>query len=409
MTSQTTAKASASPAPGEIEEDVTLRDAIVIGWHGQRITPLVSAILPEVIELQRQHPEVYLERHWIGGPHLALIAPPASGAQPSHAPLDSVRDRIEATVGRLPQGPELTESEWNHLATTRGRAELIEPPYGHLRADGSVHREQYRLRSVELVGHEAYPIKERFLARSLSAVRASLERGDRMGSALRLLALHGSRWPLGGLEVGQLTYRSHLEDYLHLRDAAAAQRGDRGPSARAALAAATEPHAPAARRLVATLLEEAPDGRYVGTDPLLRQWSGVLDGVWPLATQAAADGIIGYEPGAEYADRAGRLGEAERRRWGYGEDRTYSNYHQHQRALSTLPEPVAAQEFSAYRFLTNQAYRTLPLLDITSTQRYVLCALLADAVEAVTGTTWQDLMREAAANADQMLNEGAQS
>lgn len=377
-----------------------IRDAVVVSWHGPEVTePLRAAILPVLTQLQRHHPDVYLERHWVGGPHLAVIAPP-SGSGVTGPDLAAVRQRLETALAEVPGGPELAEGPWLSQAAALGRSELIEPPYGPLRPDRQVSLERYRLRSLDLVGREAYPLKERFLARAVPAVDASLRRGDRMGSALRLLALHGSRWPLGGLEVGQLTYRSHLEDYLHLQDAA----GKPG-AVRAALDAAAAPHAAAARDLVTHLLQEAPTGRYQGEDDLLGAWSRVLDDVWPAALEAADAGAIGFEPGAEYADRAARLGEEELRRWGYGEDRSYSEYHKTQRSLSTLPEPVAVREFSAYRFLTNQAYRTLPLLDISASQRYLLCALLVDAVEAVTGTTWQDLMAEAAATAESMLSE----
>lgn len=372
-----------------------VRDAVVVSWHAERAaTLLTEAVFPQVTAAQSEHPDLYVERHWVGGPHIAVIAP--AGDRPA-VDLAALRQRIAEDSAGLPGGPELVESEWLPQAAARGRAELVEPPYGPLRPDRRVHLERYHLSSVDLVGAAAYPLKERFLARAVPALQLSHQHSDRLGSALRLLALHGSRWPLGGLEVGQLTYRSHLEEHLHL---------DQDGALRAAIEAAATTHAAGARSLVEHLLQEAPEGRYRGPDPLLQAWSEVLDDVWPPALQAAEAGVLGYEPGAEYADRADRLGAAERRRWGYGQDRTYSEYHQAQRALNTLPEPVAVTEFSAYRFLTNQAYRSLPLLDVSAAQRYVLCALLVGAVEDVTGTTWQDLMAEAAATADSMLTAG---
>lgn len=378
--------------------DPGVRHAIVVSWHAQRAADLLSkAVLPEVRQLQREHPATYAERHWVKGPHVAVIVP---DAEPGQVDLDDSRRRLTQAVAPLAGGPPLKEKEWLQQAAMLGKAELIEPPYGPLRPDRAVTVERYRPSSIELVGAEAYPLKERFLAAAVPAVGQTLAQGDAMGSALRLLALHGSRWPLGGIEVGQLTYRSHLEDHLHLHG---------GDELRAAVQTAVARHLDGARGLVAHLLQTAPDGRYDGEDPLLRSWSDLLDQSWPQALEAAASGILGYEPGEAYAAKAERLGEAEKRRWAYGENRTYSAFHEKQRSLSMLPEPVAATDFSAYRFLTNQAYRVLPLLDVTASQRYLLCALLTQAVEDVTGTTWMDLLSKAAEDASAMMGTGARA
>lgn len=325
----------------------------------------------------------YLERHWLRGPHVRLAVPTSM----PDAAVASAIGEIEAYLAAHPSLSDLVEADYVRLSEELGRAELVRPPYAPLRADHSVSVEDTTSATTALLSAPAFRLKELYLTEAvrplglaLDAVAGGLPRAV---PAFQALVASAARWPVGGIRSGQLSYRSHLEDYLANNDATGAVRA----RLESELARTKDKF----RVLFASVLDDTgADGVYHGADPYLRAWSHVFDVVWPPALAAAERRDFEEDHGPGYLEQARTFDAATERQWRFEQDRPSSEFHHRLARLNYLPDRIHVVPFAAYRFLTNTLTRWLPLLDVPPIERYFLSLAVSELTEERFGVTWQE-------------------
>ncbi|MEU8762744.1 hypothetical protein [Streptomyces sp. NPDC048659] len=332
-------------------------------------------------------PHVGMERHWLRGPHIRIWAAPDR--------LNALAGTARTVLGRHPSPQRLEERIHLDRSEALGRAELVPGPYGPLRPDNTVAVEELPAGPItELIGGAGLRLKQRVAAEFLPALAVSRSLDSLPGGlrAVPAMVALAATWPVGGVRSGHLTYRSHLEEYLHL--------GDPEGRLRARFAGRHAQIADAVDRLVGDVLagidDDHPDGArrgpYTGDDPVTAAWSAAFGRALAHATAAAERGELGEDLGSGYAALAARHWPADRARWEFGEDRGYSEFHRTLRGLDHLPERVHVTEFAAYRFVVNQFLRTVPLLDVSPVERYFAAFALCASVERLLGVDWRGLL-----------------
>lgn len=366
------------------------RAALAVAYHAPVKGDLVGQVMiPTALRLSARAGVacVHLTRHWRFGPHVQLVV---SGAD--HAALvgllEEERPRLAAAVESRASDYFLRESPYLALSAELGRAELVPPPYAPIWPDNSVRLLPEPLVPGLIVHPDAADLRDRFCAASLPALESVIARtaadpGDRLVATTEMLLAVAAAYPDRGLAHGYLSYKSHLEDYLQDNDAEGTIRSDfarryaRVGSAFEALA----------RRSLDRLDEPA---LYTGPDPALRAWSAAVhqtmaDAV-PLAGRGEAIDPLLHEG---YVQRASDLNDNLRRKYLLGDDREYSDFHSAFRGVQ-FTDVDAGRNFAAYRFVVNHLYSQLLLTDLSPAERLFLCHAVSEAVESVTGSTWQD-------------------
>ncbi|MBV6697008.1 hypothetical protein [Kitasatospora aureofaciens] len=364
---------------------------LVLSHHAESklalTTDLAAELLAEGTGPLAEGAGLGLERHWLHGPHIRIWG---AGDR-----LDAVAARARAVLDRHRSPQPLDEAGYLARSEALGRAELVPGPYGPLRPDNTVAAEELPAEQITgLIGTAGFRLKQQVMAEFLPALAVSRGLGDLPGGirAIAPMVALAATWPVGGVRSGHLTYRSHLEEYLHLHDPDGLLR-----------ARFAEQHARVAEpvdRIVAAVLDgiddDHPDGArrgpYTGADPVTAAWSAAFGRALGHATAAAERGELGEDLGPGYAARAARHWPAEQARWEFGDDRGYSEFHRSLRRLDHLPERVHVTEFAAYRFVVNQFLRTVPLLDVSPVERYFAAFALCDSVERLLGVDWRELL-----------------
>ncbi|MEU1598726.1 hypothetical protein ABZ468_39430 [Streptomyces sp. NPDC005708] len=362
--------------------------AVVVSHYDEDKSALLGrCLVPIALRLQAGYGTApcYLERHWFRGPHIRLVVP---GSLPGGVVMEEVVAPIRAYLTRHPSTTPLVTEDYLRLSEELGRAELVRPPYGPLRPDNTVSVEDQAAQaqaSTVLIGESGYRLKQLYLTqavRPLEAALAAVGRGaHRAVPAFQALVANAARWPVGGLVTGQLSYRSHLEDFLANDDGDGRIRArfeDQFGRTKAKFA-----------RVLAEFLENSTDGVYTGADPCLRAWTDVFDTVWPRVLAAAERRDFEEDLGPGYLDQAGLFDPQTERQWRFGSDRPSSEFHAQLGKLNFLDERVNVVPFAAYRFLTNNLTRWLPLLDVPPIERYFLSYAVSELVESHFGTSWR--------------------
>ena len=337
----------------------------------------------------------YLERHWLRGPHVRIVVTDPERAGEGGTLIGTLRTEsvplIEKYLAEHPSTEEIAPEEYLARSVELGRSELVLPPYGPLRSDNTVAEEQVPTQNtVALIGAEGYQLRQAFLTaamRPLHLAHRQIVGGEhRTVPAMKIMLLHASRWPFGGLESGYLTYKSHLEDFLLLND----QRG----TLRASYAGRFEKNRDAYTQVFRSVLDHSRDGVYQGEDGYLASWSAALDELWDQALELAGRQAIEEDLGPEYRATAEQFDADTERRWRFGDDREYSDFHQNLRKLNYLPQRTAVTEFAAYRNLTNHLLRWLPMLDVSPVERYFLAHVISELVQDEFGVNWRERLTQ---------------
>lgn len=317
----------------------------------------------------------HLERHWLRGPHVRLCLDDQEA-------LEEILSRLEELISSHPSSVELDESDFLTKSEQLGQAELIPGPYGPLRPDNAVTLESRQITSLTaLLGSaEAVECRAELLRDALDLIAVSADwlvstgnnSANRSQLALTALASHAAAYPVEGINGGYQSFLSHLEDFLTHHD----------PDGRLRHRFATiwSRH----RKSVTTFV------RNINTNLLAGAWHSWS--VRSLQTAGAAydRGELPALPGPEYAVRAKKLGGDDlAQRWDPSARQDYSEFHTSQRRLDFARLPYE-REFVTYRFCTNILYQLLLLLDVTVVERLQACSLLSNAVEEISGITWQE-------------------
>jgi lantibiotic biosynthesis dehydratase-like protein len=351
-----------------------------------------DCVLPQALALAA-HPGVercYVERHWLRGPRVRLCVRAGDPAVLDHARA-AVVPAIEAYVADHRSRAALDEAAYLQRSETLGTRELIKPPYGPLAPDNAVVLEDHAPRADLLGGELAVDYYEDFLTRAMAPLAAHLEaarrdRNARLDYAVRIMTMLAASYH-GGVVAGALSYRSHLEYFLH--------EDDRDGRIRARFAAHyAEAHDPIVGAVRATLADMT-DGVYTGTEPVLRAWGELFAFGRARGLELAEARVITEDPGPLFRAVASEMSEQALRPWTAYEGRTWSEFHDTLLRGAVLPQRVNVEIFSAFRWMVNLYYTVLKLLDVAPIERYFLNHLLSEAIEEVTGTTWKQQLQRA--------------
>lgn len=366
---------------------------LVVSHHDADKRPLLRDCL---VPLARGLPGSFLERHWLRGPHIRLALPTGT----PEAPLLSA---VSGHLRQNPSGQPVDEAAYARLSRELGRAELVAGPYEPVRPDNTVSIEDYPERdSVALLGEAGFGLKRRMLAGAVEPLAHGIEALDhgrhRVVVAMGALIANAARWPIGGLATGQLSYRSHLEDFLANNDA--------DGRVRALITTRFAEFEPALRAHFQAQVADTDHGRYTGADPYLQAWSQAFDDLWPPLLETARAGLITEDIGPGYLTAAKGFDARTERQWRFGPDRPSSAFHHELGKLRDLPQRVYVSEFAAYRFVTNQVTRWLPLLGISPVERYFASYAVCELTEQEFGVSWRDQLAAIRRDPHARISEG---
>lgn len=327
----------------------------------------------------------YLQKHWKFGPHIRLIF------EEDESQIDTVRSYMIGEMNRYlashPSQEKLDEVMYVKQSERLGTLELESGPYSPLYPDHELHVEPFYSDVNILGGMKQVELKDKLLTHAMPMIMALLletqnHKERRLYYVLQMMVMLADQYPKGGLARGQLSYRSHLEDFLFEHDKKDKLRG--------IFQYKYEGIKQDVIHLVDTTLQQLNCGQYIGDDPLLQRWSGVLQYFWSESYDYAARKDI-IEEASHLQEVAAQINEEAHEKWSW-DDRQYSEFHQALRGMNEKPERIGTVNFSAYRWNVNMFYLLLPLLDVSPQERYYLCFVLLEAVEDVLGVTWKDMM-----------------
>jgi lantibiotic biosynthesis dehydratase-like protein len=373
------------------------RRALVVVYYDDRKRDLLRDCLVGVtrrLQATGGIATAYLRRHWLRGPHVRICLTCPSGRWPEPE-LAAARAEVERHLAAHPSTTVLDEAAYLARSVKLGAAEFELPPYGPLWPNNTVQLVPVEEDGAMLGSLAALDAKEDLMHRAVDAIEASLPyaapASRRLDLCWRLLTVAAAGYPNGGLLSGQMSLRSHVEEYLVSVDPHGRLRDAFTQRVRAVSASVL----PEFRELV-TACETK---RYTGPDPTLRRWQAVLDhGLSQAVGLVQRDEFVSYgDTRTDHLRRAELLGEEVLRWWRRGDDRPYSEFHQLLRRLTHRPEGVDVVEFGAFRFVLNHVYALLPLLDVSPLERYFSCLLVSTLTEAVFETSSVDLIRKALA------------
>lgn len=363
MTVQDLESRDAAPADGEtVGLRVFTHGKVNAAWLSQAISPAVRTMATE-----HRVGDIRLRRGWLNGPHVDILA----RDEQQTVPWTEIIPLI--TVGATGES-ELTEEAYLIQAREFGRLEQVPPPYLPLQKHGVVERltpeslgawggpldalrEQVECRLSRQVMRTA----DRLVAESGSPIQAIAEAMVAAGDVHR-----------AGLTFGTFSYRSHAEAFLSWTA--------QGKDVRPAFEQRRQQDLPWLRDIITNQLE----GR---STVQAQQWSrtcdyalGVLEG--GVATELLSlDEIDQISPAFDAATMGPPGGDGVARG-------SQSDFHAALDATGAIDNPPSW--FAAYRALLNLLYEQFVLLGLPPLHRYYLCYAIAETVDEVDGTSWQD-------------------
>ncbi|MGW2520669.1 lantibiotic dehydratase C-terminal domain-containing protein [Streptomyces sp. NPDC001617] len=365
-------------------------------YHTAEKVPLLyDAVLPAARQAQMAGLDVHLERHWLHGPHLR-IRMTGRRDQVSEA-AEVAAETLRKHLASRPSESDQDASVLLREAVLRGRADLVAGPYEPIHPNNSVRIEPADESHVlHLLGSPAAVVcRANLLRAGMEPVAESaqwlIEHGNsstnRVWLTVTAMAVHASAYPLG-LFGGSQSFRSHLEDFLHLNDSDGKLRSRFDHAWRSRTEQITDHVA----RI--TTVEGCAE------DPIAPAWNRWVKPALAVCTSAFERGELPLVLGNGYTEQARAIGDPETvRRWDEQMRTSYSPYHTELRKLDFLNMPGMAENFGPYRFATNMLYLLLALCDVTPLERYLAAYLFSEAVQRLTGITWQEsLARHVAAS-----------
>lgn len=367
------------------------RASLAVAYHAPVKREFVCAVMIPAARRIRASAgvdKVHLRRHWRFGPHVQLVA---TGAD--HARLVSVlegeRELLSASLSRYPSSYQLNHGPYLALSEQLGQAELVEAPYAPIWTDNSIQLLEVPLETGLIVEADALDLRDSFCDAMLEPVAALLDRAaaapiERLVGTATLMILLAATYPDAGLSHGYLSNTSHLEDFL--------QDYDRDGSVRADFQRRYMPVRQSFEDLVTTLVPrpDEPSG-YHGDDPVLQVWSAAVARMWEQAMVLADARVIDPLLHEGYTSRAGEMNDHLRRKYAVGDDREYSEFHAALRK-HRYTDRAAGSWFASYRFFVNALYSQLLVADVSPAERLFLAYAISEAVQSVTGVTWQAVL-----------------
>jgi len=357
-------------------------------YQDRKAALLRECVVPLAIELS-EHPavqRVYVERHWLHGPHVRICVRAESSAIREEVER-GVLPRLRAWLEQHPSTTVIEPERYMALSHTLGTRELVRPPYEPLWKDNTVFIGEHSAREDLLGNAKVVDATEAFYGNALRPVLAFLQAvgdndGARLSHGMHLLTMMAASYPRGGLFPGHLSLRSHLEDYLFEQD--------RQGRLRAAFAQRYERVRPAVLEALGKLSADLSQGRYTGGEPLLQQWGAFFERSMAEALELARGRHIVEDPTPLMQAAAERVNAEAQKKWEFGDQRDYSEFHTVLRGFNFLEERVDVVEFSAYRWQLNLLYSVLTLLDISPLERWYINYVIAESIQVLFGRTWKE-------------------
>lgn len=349
-------------------------NTIRLNHHDDRKEDFLLELIPLLrqIESAPDVVSIWVQRHWIRGPHLRITVHTTGPMQ------ENIRNDIEeaarVALRKQPSVQSIDVGQWEKLSITLGEEELVPGPYVPIEKNNTFQWENRFVGTDTFVRDaEVLEVKGALLSRTLPLIMDSLKaRPERRF----VFALYGmltlvASYPDGGAKHGYFAYLSHWKEFLHWNPA------------NALIEDAWSNIYKEQADLIDSLLASA--GKQ--SDPTLALWDEWVRNGWEPAIDLARRDLILPYPHAERLVLAQSMSEHLGRKWGGGEDRQYSDFHTEFRKLD-FTKIGDSDSFSAFRFLINCQFEILKLMDISPYERYTLAYLLTRAVEHSTGTTW---------------------
>ncbi|XEC96272.1 lantibiotic dehydratase C-terminal domain-containing protein [Paenibacillus tarimensis] len=331
-----------------------------------------------------------IRRHWKFGPHLELLIDTAQTGEDrfDRELLPFIRGGLESYLEASPSTRSIDPDAYAQISRKLGAWELEPGPYEPLYPDNSIAVGPSSDKSDVLNGQEPQKALRTFYAETAGFILEGVERtkgneAARYSLIVQLMAVTGSLFPEDGLLRGHLSYRSHVEGYVHqFRDRQAVRKQFADCNSRFGR------HMLLAVRNVT---EYTDSGMYIGADPLLRGWSAAAKRLYERAYDLSLDGRLNASTG-HYKEIAKRLGGEAVARWDEGaENGEMSDFHRRLLHAEGKERFFQSPSFAAYRIPVNGLYALMPLFGITPHVKHLLCELISTAVERLYGTTWQEL------------------
>ncbi|YAL83267.1 hypothetical protein ACMYYO_00225 [Dermacoccaceae bacterium W4C1] len=335
-------------------------------WVNAAVLPLWRAARADGVRL------VQMRRGWLAGPHV-LVASAGTGSAgdgPDWAALIADGPRVPAAGRSI-----LTPTSYAQMAAERGRLERVPAPYPPLAAEGAIIPVQHH----ELVRGER-PLDE-----LTGVLLASL--APAVADSVRVIA------------EGQESGATHLVDVLTVvADSHALGAGFGCFSLRSHVEALLTWMAPGAN-LRGSFVRRYQDQQRQIIDEVQKVLEHRRGGRWRSGVDYARGMVDEHVRRGDLADR--HLDAVVDEQLSAADSGTNSTSHPdtdfHRSVHDSGATAAAGPWFAGYRFLVNQVYTQLPLLGITPLQRAFGCFAVAEAVDDITGTRWDQRLNSLSA------------
>jgi hypothetical protein len=347
---------------------VDWRTVQVVYYDDDKDHLIVEAVRPLLRRLAPEVPVAYFVRHWRRGPHLRLNfrTDPTTFAQ-------VVRPAITEVVGGyLTARPSTVDLDEQRLLPSHAILAQVEEDPGPLSPwlpDNSVHEAEYDRRTHTVGGEQAAELLADFYRATNEIAFAMAEQvlrgGQRLSPCFDLMVATAQAFTGGGVASGFVSFRSHAEAYLAGTRATRLRAAwDRGYAERSAHLVAR------VGDVIATL-----DGT-ADPVPLVNDWVSALR---PLHRRAehllASDAVAFNDPVLPPPGDGG------------------SEFHQALlRGPAYTPQIRESVWFRSYRLMLNYLYLHMTRHGVRPIDRFMLCHLVANAVEERLGVTAMDLV-----------------
>jgi hypothetical protein len=347
---------------------VDWRSIHVVYYDDDQDHLIVHGVRPLLCRIAADVPAAYFVRHWRRGPHLRLNfrTDPATF---EHVVRPAVTEIIGGYLADRPSTVDLDEERLLPLHTVLAQVEEDPGPLSPWRPDNSIHEAEYERRSQTVGGDEAAELLADFYratnAIAFTMAEQVLQGGGRLDPCFDLMVATAHAFTGGGVASGFVSFRSHAEAYLAGARAEGRRAAwDRGYAQRSA-------HLAARVGAVTATVDGAAD-----RVPLVREWVGALRPLHSRAERLLAGNALSFND-PELAPPGAGGSEFHRALW---------------RGPAYTPRIRESVWFRSYRLMLNYLYLHMTRHGVRPVDRFMLCHLVANAVEERLGVTALDLV-----------------
>ncbi|MEV5542460.1 thiopeptide maturation pyridine synthase [Saccharopolyspora shandongensis] len=351
-------------------------------WHGvqiyyaaERDDLILDCLRPLFARMPADAERMFFVRHWLRGPHLRLCF-----RAPEPVFREVIRPEVERAANRyLAEHPSTARIDERELLATHrevARQERESGPLAPFHPDNSIQHAPHDRRIHVLGGEAAAALLEAFYHETNELVFEQLDQvragRSRVGLAADLMiATAHAMWP--GIDRGFISYRSHAEGFIVRAPDPAARREFCVQQYRSQAAVLRE-------RLVGVLDCVAGGGTDV---PFVAEWVRLLGRFRSTAEPLIGSGELSF---------AGAVAPDAAQSWDPGmlEHSTFHRLLQGDggRMADLQRDPA----FLGFRFALNYLYLHLNRIGLLPVERFLLCHLIADAVEEHYGISANDFV-----------------